>query len=366
LNPGLPLTPEGTTDQPASIYVDDALMFALFCRHMEMVLAAMIESIFAVMGEADTPLCQCPLALDKWLELVVCPVQTMIGLVINTNKLLVAIPQHYVAEVRELLDTTWHVGCKSFTVNEAQKLTGKLGHLAEGAPWLHRLMTQMYVSIAKVLASNRAILLESLHKFKNIIQSLSTGSFACSPKDQTRHNSFALKQAARLVHHSKTKYSITKNMRLEIEFLRDKLLPQSDIQWETPIAHIIRRMPSASAFGDSSLIGMGGYSLDLKFWWHLTVPEEVQQRTLLHKVDNRGGQLISINVLEFVTVIIDYIASLHVITTTSFTADPYLVLLNVTDNTSALIWTVKHWLTISAVLLFVADKFPSGDQFQVD
>ena len=106
LNPGLPLTPEGTTDQLASVYVDNALMFALYCRHMEMVLAAMIESIFAVMGEADTTLCQCPLAMDKWLELVVRPVQTMIGLVIDTNKLLVAIPPHYVAEVRELLDTT--------------------------------------------------------------------------------------------------------------------------------------------------------------------------------------------------------------------------------------------------------------------
>ena len=54
MNPGLPLTPEGTTDQPASVYVDDALMFALYCRHMEMVLAAMIEAIFAVMGEAAT------------------------------------------------------------------------------------------------------------------------------------------------------------------------------------------------------------------------------------------------------------------------------------------------------------------------
>ena len=101
-------------------------------------------------------------------------------------------------------------------------------------------------------------------------------------------------------------------------------------------------MPSASAFGDSSLTAMGGYSLDLKFWWHLPVPEEVQQRTLLHKADNKDGQLISINVLEFVTVIIDYIASLHVITTTSYTADPHPVLLSVTDNTSALSWTCTH------------------------
>ncbi len=133
-----------------------------------MVLAVMIESIFVVMCESDIPLRQCPLAMDKWLQLVVCPVQTMIGLVINTNKLTMAIPPQYVAEVRELLDTTWHVGRKSFTVNKAQKLTGRLGHLAEGAPWSHCLMTQMYASIAKALASSKAILLDSLHEFKNI------------------------------------------------------------------------------------------------------------------------------------------------------------------------------------------------------
>ncbi len=79
--------------------------------------------------------------MDKWLQLVVRPVQTMIGLVIDTNKLTVAIPPHYVAEVGELLETTWHVGRKSFTVNESQKLSGKLGHLTEGPPWFHHLMT---------------------------------------------------------------------------------------------------------------------------------------------------------------------------------------------------------------------------------
>jgi hypothetical protein len=48
--------------------------------------------------------------------------------------------------------------------------------------------------------------------------------------------------------------------------------------------------------------------------------------------------LISINVLEFVTVIINYLASLHVITKTTFTDDPHPVLLNVTDNMLALKW----------------------------
>ena len=53
-------------DLPACIYIDDALMLALNADHMEMVLAAMIEAIFIVMGKPDIAVRQCPLAMDKW------------------------------------------------------------------------------------------------------------------------------------------------------------------------------------------------------------------------------------------------------------------------------------------------------------
>ena len=125
----------------------------------------------------------------------------------------------------------------------------------------------------------------------------------------------------------------------EIEFFREKLHPESNIIWETPIAHIIPRMPTFTAFGDSCLEGAGGYSIPLGYWWHIPFPEEVKRRTLIHKKDNSDGLLISINVLEFVTVIVNYCAALHVITTTPATNDPHPVLLNVTDNASALSWT---------------------------
>jgi hypothetical protein len=59
----------------------------------------------------------------------------------------------------------------------------------------------------------------------------------------------------------------------------------------------------------------------------------------MHRKDNKDGQLILINVLEFVTVIINYCASLHMFTTTSKMNDPHPVLLNMTDNASALSWT---------------------------
>ncbi len=117
------------------------------------------------------------------------------------------------------------------------------------------------------------------------------------------------------------------------------LLPTSDIRWEPPIAHVIPRMPLFTAFSDSCLEGAGGYSLSLGFWWHLPFPEEVKLHTLLHKRDNADGVLISINVLEFVTVIINYCAAFHTVLTKNPTSDSYPVLLKVTNNALALSWT---------------------------
>jgi hypothetical protein len=99
-------------------------------------------------------------------------------------------------------------------------------------------------------------------------------------------------------------------------------------------------MPTFITFGDSCLKGAGGYSLSLGFWWHLPFPEEVKLRTLLHQRDNADGLLISINVLKFATIIIKFCAALHIVLSTNPTNDPYPVLLNITDNTSTLSWTM--------------------------
>ncbi len=52
-------------DLPTRIYANNALMLALDVNHMKMVLAAMIEAIFVVMGEPNVTVRQCPLAMDK-------------------------------------------------------------------------------------------------------------------------------------------------------------------------------------------------------------------------------------------------------------------------------------------------------------
>jgi hypothetical protein len=52
--------------------------------------------------------------------------------------------------------------------------------------------------------------------------------------------------------------------------------------------------------------------------------------------------LVSINVLEFVTVIINYCTTLHVVWTSPIADDPHPVILNVTDNSSACLGHSTH------------------------
>ncbi len=94
------------------IYVDNALMLATSKENMEQVLAALIETIFAVMGTPDTSVHQCSLAMDKWEKLHVAPIQTMLGLVINTNRMTVSVANNYIQSVHLLIDSTWHTHCQ--------------------------------------------------------------------------------------------------------------------------------------------------------------------------------------------------------------------------------------------------------------
>jgi hypothetical protein len=94
--------------------------------------------------------------MDKWTDLTIVPHQVMLGLKIDTTRMMVSIPSSHTSDVFEILNLTWQPSCRSFMVQEAQTLTGKLGHIAKGAHWVFHLLTHLYTLIALALASNRA------------------------------------------------------------------------------------------------------------------------------------------------------------------------------------------------------------------
>jgi hypothetical protein len=102
---------------PARIYVDDALTLATSKENIEQVLAALIEAIFAFMGAPNASVCQCSLAMDNWEKLHVTPIQTMLGLVIDTNRMTVSVPDDYIQSIRLLIDSTCYLAYPSRTIH---------------------------------------------------------------------------------------------------------------------------------------------------------------------------------------------------------------------------------------------------------
>jgi hypothetical protein len=86
----------------ANIYVYNILAAAAYKVRMVRLLAAIIETIFLVCGVPNMSVRQCPLSLEKWDELTVGPRQIVLGLVVDTNSMTVAITPEYLQQVRDL------------------------------------------------------------------------------------------------------------------------------------------------------------------------------------------------------------------------------------------------------------------------
>ena len=144
-----------------------------------------------------------------------------------------------------------------------QKLIGKMARLGEGAPWIYKIMSHIYKSLAFALKQNKLLLLECSPKFRDIITRIERKQFSGNQYEIAKELNFALKTAAKLVNGHKQIYVINETMRAELDFIRQALEDNSGISFEVPIAFIIPKTPMASLFGDSSLLSCGGYSTDL-------------------------------------------------------------------------------------------------------
>jgi hypothetical protein len=186
-----------------------------------------------------------------------------------------------------------------------QKLVGKLACLGKAATWIYKLMSHLYTSLAFALRMNNEFLTKSLPGFRLLCAQRKTKQFNIDHSILQRGVCFAMKQAAKMVDYHKVVYQDNETMQEELNLFAQALSASPNIEFVSLIIFSIPRTLSASIFEDSLLLACGGYSISQKFWWQLNFPPKVILLTLLHIPSQADERFISINCLEYVTIIIN-------------------------------------------------------------
>jgi hypothetical protein len=160
----------------------------------------------------------------------------------------------------------------------------------------------MYISIAAALGENKAYLIRTDKQFRQLLKD--------SKSSDKRTSTFSQSQKEKQVHSCDRPHWINRTLQEELHLII-KALENKRLKKRTSLAHLVRRNPSAKAWSDSCLYAAGGFSTDMGFWWYLEWPKEILECTLKFVKNNKDGNLISINVLEYAAGLINYAASYH-------------------------------------------------------
>ena len=79
----------------------------------------------------------------------------------------------------------------------------------------------------------------------------------------------------------------------------------------------------------------------MKFWWYIEWPKDIRKYTLKYQRKNKDGKLISINVLEYAAMIINYVACSYYFHIHPDPSDPFPLVRLFGDNSSAESWMTK-------------------------
>jgi hypothetical protein len=176
LNQGIFDTHGNPAPTTHGVYIDDNIYLNVPNKHQfEQAITASIEAIFMLLGESNTVLRQDPISWDKLHELLIALVNRILGLVFDLHQMTVRTPPDFVASTINLLRTTWGPHRRSFKVKEAEELTGKLNHIAFGAPWLKYLLGNIYSSLA-ALRLNKSHLIHTSPCFRKALHEICTAT----------------------------------------------------------------------------------------------------------------------------------------------------------------------------------------------
>ena len=211
---------------------------------------------------------------------------------------------------------------------------GHLSHIATTSRWLTHLLSHLYTSLASSLQVNKAFEISSNKSFRDALRAL-------DQRDITSHQrTFHQGAVHRTIHKSKKTHFLNATAKEEIRLIKQALTSPT-ISLRTPIAHLVPCDSTADGYGDSSLDAAGGFSEYCRFWWYLEWSAEICSRTLCKLRDSKSGKFISIKVLEYASIIINFAAVSLYFRQHPDVSNPFPLALLFADNISAEVWAIK-------------------------
>jgi len=324
---------------PHNMFVDDNVIAEIRPR-MRQAQAASAESLFRIAGFPNPVLRRSPLSMDKYYAATCSFFKKQLGYLIDTRKMYVSFSTEKFEAMFQVLND-WHKKRKSYTIKQAARLAGSLEFFASVTPWIRFITTSLKHSIVLALRQNTKVISSDIKMQTSISESQLLGKTF----DEILRKNYALSHILRSIWNTSTRFFISKPLREELKLLTYIFKNKSKFKIGAPIAHIIPRDPDFNARGDACLEGAGGYSFDLKFWWFVKWPQNIINKTLIFfnkKYKNLKGHIVSINLLEYATILISYAAAITATTTfPSLSLHPFPLVNIKTDNKSALSWTRK-------------------------
>jgi len=318
-----------------NMHVDDNLYAEVGIARMQMAMRYSIQALHLVMGGDDPATRPRLVDMDKFFREPVGHRRTQLGSVIDTRLLTVTISEDKRKHLLFLLKGTWGPHRRSFTISEAAILLGTLMDVSRTCHWGIFLFIELQQVLHRMLIKNHQRLLRS-KPYRQLVDQLCDRSVMSSPS-KYRWFSQRLGQA---LWATKESTFFNHDLRQELDFLTKSFEENQPIKWSSPIALLIPREPSYTSWGDACLEGAGGFSLELRFWWTLDWPDDIRLRTL-NQLKQGDPTLISINLLEYATVIIGLAATIVIWEGSPEPKPVHPLMLIFTDNTTAKSWTKK-------------------------
>ena len=327
------------TNTPHNMFVDDNHIAATK-PYIKLAQAASIEGLFRILGFPNTPLRRTPLSDDKYYREKCSHNKIQLGYVIDSCSMTVSFADERFTKILSSL-SNFHSKRKLYTLREAATLAGHLEFFASMTPWLRFLTVALKKSILIALQTNSA----NTSKDKRNQKLISDSRLLSHDLDDIRKKNFAKSKVLQKTWHSRHKYRVSPSLRKEIKLLQFLFKNRSTYKFASPIAHLIKKDFDFHALGDACLEGAGGFSSDLQFWWYVPWPKPILHKTLKHFVPTYktlSGNFISINLLEYVTIIITLAASISKIEQNRHSlTHPNPTLSIQSDNITAVSWTRK-------------------------